>query len=395
MKYNRFWVKAFIVIFVVLTTTLDVFGMGNRPPRQRKIIRVAVVRNKRQLTLTIKGYYEMYALGTDMKILSGSYLKEAKIIPTYSGLKINNKNFKIYGFKILTDKDGVIFLDNRRFRGHIDIMREKNLTLLVINYIDIEDYLFGVLQYEVAWWWPYAALKAQAIAARTYALYQSEVNKEKDYDLTNDTFSQMYGGANRERYRTRKAVIRTQSKVLTYDGKIFPAYYHATCGGHTENAAELWNIDLPPLKGVKCDFCEKSPHYYWEAQIALKTIEEKLTKEGYEISDIKDIVPLERNRSNRIRSLEILHKNGSLKIKGDKFRLLVGSRYIRSTNFTVNIVKGKAFFKGYGWGHGVGLCQWGAYFMSKKGYKTREILEYYYPESEIKNYFEIGYVGTE
>lgn len=391
---NKFPIKILIVIFVILATGVDAYGFGSRPPRQRKIIRVAVVRSKPQITLTLKGCYEIYALGTDMKILSGSRLKKTVINSTAEGLKINDEDFKIYGIKILIDKDGAIFVNGRSFRGHVDIIRETDLTLLVVNHIDIEDYLFGVLQCEVPFRWPYPVLKVQAIAARTYALYQSQVNRKKDYDVTNDTFSQVYGGAGKERYRARKAVIKTQSIVLTYNGKIFPTYYHATCGGHTEDACELWNIDLPPLKGVECSFCKKSPHYDWKSQMAIKEIEEKLTVGGYKVSQILDIVPLKRDRSKRIRDLKILYKGGSIKIGANKFRLLLGSRYIRSTNFAVKVKGEKAFFKGYGWGHGVGLCQWGAYFMSKKGYKAGEILKYYYPHAEIKNFFEINHVET-
>ncbi len=392
---NKFPIKILIVIFLILVVTVDIYGFGRRPPRQRKIIRIAVVRDKPEITLTLNGCYEIYALGTDMKILSGSSLKKTIISSTVDGLKINDEDFKIYGVKILTGKDGGIFVNGRRFRGHIEIIREADLTLLVVNHIDIEDYLFGVLQYEVSFWWPYPALEAQAIAARTYALYQSQVNRKKDYDVTNDTFSQVYGGASRERYRTRKAVIKTQSLILTYQGKIFPTYYHATCGGHTEDACELWNIDLPPLKGVECGFCEKSPHYDWRSQMTIEEIEKKLTAGGYKVSQILDIVPLKRDRSKRICELKILYKEGSLKIGANKFRLLLGSKYIRSTNFAVRVKGENAFFKGYGWGHGVGLCQWGAYFMSKKGYKAGEILKYYYPYAEIENFFEINHAETE
>ncbi len=392
---NKFPIKILIVIFVILVATVDIYGFGSRPPRQRKTIRVAVVRDKPQITLTLKGCYEIYALGTDMKILCGSRLKKTIITPTAEGLKINDEDFKIYGVKILTGKDGAIFVNGRRFRGHIDVIRETDLMLLVVNHIDIEDYLFGVLQYEVPFWWPYPALKAQAIAARTYALYQSQVNRKKDYDVTNDTFSQVYGGASKERYRSRKAVIKTQSMVLTYQGKIFPTYYHATCGGYTEDACELWNIDLPPLKGVECGFCKKSPHYDWRSQMTLKKIEEKLTVGGYKVSQISNIIVLKRDRSKRICDLKILYKGDSLKIGANKFRLLLGSKYIRSANFAVKVKGENAFFKGYGWGHGVGLCQWGAYFMSKKRYKAGEILKYYYPNTEIKNFFEINHAETE
>lgn len=367
-------------------------AMGNNPSvaPQQKIIRIAVSKGSSQLKLTLKGYYEIYALETNTRILSGNDLKNALILPTGSGLNINGEEYKVFGIKILTQKDAAIYLNNRRFRGTMDIIRDSNVKLLAVNHIDIEDYLFGVLQYEVSFWWPYAALEAQAIAARTYALYEASKNKNKDYDLTNDTFSQMYGGAGKERYRTKKAVMNTRSKVLTYKGKIFPAYYHATCGGYTEDAAELWNIDLPVLKGVKCDFCKSSPHYYWESEMELSDIEKKLKQKGYAVSEITDIAPLDFTNNKKIRNLRIVCKEGSVEIRANKFRLLAGSRYVRSTNFKVEIKDGKAFFKGYGWGHGVGLCQWGAYFMAKKHFSAEKILKHYYSGAEIKDYFSLN-----
>lgn len=382
--------KLFPLIFMVtaiLAAAPTSYGAGSRSPRQEKIIRVAVVKDKDQVTLSLKGYYEIYALGKKEKILYGSNLKNAVVAPTTEGLKIADREFKISGIKILTQEDAAVYLNDKRLRGYIGISRANGGKLLVVNYIDIEDYLFGVLQHEVSFWWPYAALEAQAIAARTYALYQAEINTGRDYDLTNDTFSQVYGGAAKERYRAKKAVIKTQSKVLTCDGKIFPAYYHATCGGRTEDSSELWNIDLPPLKGVKCDWCKNSPHYYWETEMSLETIEKKLAVKEYKISGILDIAPVEINNQNRIRKLKITHTKGFEEIPVNKFRLVVGPKQIRSTNFKIEIKDKKAFFKGYGWGHGVGLCQWGAFFMAKDGFDAEEILNYYYPSAKIESYY--------
>lgn len=381
--------KLFSLIFMlaaILAAAPTSYSAGSRPPRQEKIIRVAVVKGKDQVTLSLKGYYEIYAAGEKEKILSGSNLKDAVIAPTTDGLKIADREFKVSGIKILTQEDAAVYLNDKRLRGYIGISRDSGGKLLVVNYIDVEDYLFGVLQYEVSFWWPYAALEAQAIAARTYALYQAEINAGRDYDLTNDTFSQVYGGADKERYRAKKAVIRTQSKVLTYEGKIFPAYYHATCGGHTEDSSELWNIDLPPLKGVKCGYCKNSPHYYWETEMSLEDIEKKLAAKEYKISGIIDIAPVEINNQNRIRKLKITDAKSFEEIPVNKFRLIVGPKQIRSTNFKIAIKDGKALFKGNGWGHGVGLCQWGAYFMAKDGFDAEEILNYYYPSAKIENY---------
>jgi stage II sporulation protein D len=254
----------------------------------------------------------------------------------------------------------------------------------VINQINLEDYLKGILYQESSHYWPQEALKAQAAVCRSYAVYQIEENKLKDYDVTSDIYSQVYGGKTSERYRTNRAVDDTRSQVITYKDKIIPAYFHATCAGHTEDAGLLWNIEILPLKGVVCGFCKASPHFNWHNVLSLSEIEEKLTAAGYKIKGIEGITILGRNESGRILDLEIASAQKNIKISAKDFRNLIGPNLIRSTNFRVSIAQGDAVFEGLGWGHGVGLCQWGAYFMAKQGYTYKEILRYYYPQTDVK-----------
>jgi stage II sporulation protein D len=249
----------------------------------------------------------------------------------------------------------------------------------------VDEYVSGVLYHEVAPWWPMEALRAQAIVARTFALYQAKVNAHKDYDLVSTAYSQVYGGRTSERGRTSKAVRLTKNKVLTYKNKIFPTFYHATCAGHTENAANLWNINIPPLRGRECRFCQRSPHFKWKKNISLKGIEEALEKANFKVGLIKSIKVLDRDISKRITDLEITSTRGRIKVDANHFRLAVGPNLIKSTNFTVEIKRREAYFSGLGWGHGVGMCQWGAFFMAKKRFNAEQILGYYYPESRLRN----------
>jgi stage II sporulation protein D len=216
-------------------------------------------------------------------------------------------------------------------------------------------------------------------------MHQREVMKNKDYDLMADTSSQVYGGFASEKLKTNRAVNFTKDEVLNFNGKLFPAYFHATCGGITEDAGELWRIDLVPLKGGRvCSYCQESPHYYWNASMDLKTIQKKLGI-SYKLKGIlKNIVITERNVTGRVRTLELRDdKNGYLVLSAKDFRALLGPDVIRSTNFTIIMEQDKAIFNGKGWGHGAGLCQWGALGMSKKGYDYKEILAFYYPGSEL------------
>jgi len=172
--------------------------------------------------------------------------------------------------------------------------------------------------------------------------------------------------------------------VLTYNGAIFPAFFHATCGGSTFDAANLWNVNLPPLRGVKCDWCRKSPHYYWERWTPINEAEKRLEAAGYPVGDILGFEVLRKDPlGGRVLELRIKGSKGDAVILAKDFRRIIGSDIVRSTNFKVTVVGEYAAFEGLGWGHGVGLCQWGAYYMSRAGKKADEILYFYYPGAKI------------
>jgi stage II sporulation protein D len=227
------------------------------------------------------------------------------------------------------------------------------------------------------------ALKAQAVVCRTYALYQIQESSAQDFDLTADIYSQVYGGKTSERYRTNQAVKETEGLVLTYKAKVFPAYFHATCGGHTEDAARLWNINIAPLKGVACAFCKDSPHFNWHYVASRQEIRDKLSAAGHKLKDIQDMQILGTDNSGRITDLKIIGADKEVKIPAKDFRSIVGPNVIRSTNFGVSLVENDIVFEGLDWGHGAGLCQWGTYFMAKQGRDYAAILRYYYPAAEI------------
>ena len=386
-KFHIFQLLSGWFIFSLLLSNFVVYAMGTPPPKRKPhYIHVAVVKNASQLTLSIKGKYKILAPYTNEVLLNGNSLNIARVLPTHSGIKINKYLFKIFALKIKPSQKAAIFLNKYRLRGNLAIIRQKNGSLLAVNEIDIEDYLCGVLRAEVSPHWPIEALKAQAVAARTFALYYNLLRKDKDYELDNTVYSQIYAGVRQETRRTTQAVRQTAGEVLTYKQNLFPAFFHATCAGRTENANKLWNIDIPPLKGVTCPFCKGSPHYSWKAKISLSQIKKKLNKNGYKIGEIVHLSPLGRDKSGRIEKIEIQDKQKkNIIIEANKFRLIICPDLIRSTNFKLLIKNKQVFFQGKGWGHGVGLCQWGAYFMAKQGFNYRQILKYYYPGAEIIN----------
>lgn len=372
--------KIFIFLFICLLSFAPGYSQNTA------YIRVAILSDAKSLSLKAKGFYEVTDISRKNILLQGSNFKTT--VTVYKdAISLGRKSFRNNKIFIKTRNPDEIIINGRTFRGDVELIRSGSL-LLVVNYIELEDYIKGVLYHEASHYWPQEVLKAQAIVCRTYAIYQMQENKRNDYDVTSDIYSQVYGGRTSERYRTNNMVEETRGFVLTFKGKVFPAYYHATCAGHTEDASLLWNIDITPLKGVACDFCKDSPHYDWHLVLSLEELKDKLAQAGYKVKAIKDIAVLGQDNSGRVTDLNItLNNDKELKVPAKDFRNIIGPNLIRSTIFQVNIADKDAVFMGTGWGHGVGMCQWGAYFMAKQGYKYPQILKYYYPGSQISSTF--------
>jgi len=378
MKKIIYFITIISVLF--LASPGDVLSLTKNP---NITVRVSILDDRDGISLALKGRYKIYAINSERVIMEGPYLN-VNISVIKDGLKIGPREIKVDGVKVKGAKDSNIYVDGRRFRGAIDVIRKDNAKLMVINYLDLDEYLYGVLYHEVSHRWPMEVLKAQAIAARTFALYQARQNKLQPYDLRSDVYSQVYGGRASEKWSTTKAVNLTRDKILTYNGDILPAYYHATCAGYTEDASNLWNIDLPPLKGVPCNFCTNSPHYKWSKDIPLWELENKLKDNKYMIGKVASVSILSKNRSGRVDKLEIKDESGvSVILTGKDFRQIIGPNDVRSTKFDASIRWGSLVLNGFGWGHGVGMCQWGAYGQARQGKKAEEILKYYYPGAEI------------
>ena len=375
-----------IIYFITIISVLFLASPGDGLSLTKDpniTVRVSILDDRDGISLALKGRYKIYAINSERVIMEGPYLN-VNISVIKDGLKIGPREIKVDGVKVKGAKDSNIYVDGRRFRGAIDVIRKDNAKLMVINYLDLDEYLYGVLYHEVSHRWPMEVLKAQAIAARTFALYQARQNKLQPYDLRSDVYSQVYGGRASEKWSTTKAVNLTRDKILTYNGDILPAYYHATCAGYTEDASNLWNIDLPPLKGVPCNFCTNSPHYKWSKDIPLWELENKLKDNKYMIGKVASVSILSKNRSGRVDKLEIKDESGvSVILTGKDFRQIIGPNDVRSTKFDASIRWGSLVLNGFGWGHGVGMCQWGAYGQARQGKKAEEILKYYYPGAEI------------
>jgi stage II sporulation protein D len=373
-----------IIYLIIVFFIISSFG----PPLSYSLeipdkIRVSVASNADRIELSVRGGYNIISSDTGRLLDKGDTFFNRKIEPAANGINFGNKNFNTNSIEIVPKKEPSIYFNKRLYKGTLRIVKTKQQKLVAANEINLEDYIKGVLYHEVSHRWPMEAIKAQAIASRTYAFYQIKENEHRHYHLYSDVSSQVYNGVYAERYRTNSAVDQTKGKVLLWKVKPVPAFFHSTCGGWTEKASSLWRVDLPPLAGAECRYCKNSPHFLWDYDMEIGTLEEVLKSAGYMIDSAYSIKITGRNFSGRVNSVIVVGRNSSESIKAKDLRYLVGPLLLKSTNFDVVVKDGRVYFKGKGWGHGVGMCQWGAFAMAKKKKTAEEILSHYYPGARI------------
>lgn len=351
------------------------------------VVRVAILNDADTFVISSRGNCEIMDPSTSKVLFESNHLGKLKVKIVEGKIYIGTKGFNIDHIKLVSSKTLKIEVGDKllKYRGDILIHKKQNNKLLVVNNVDLEKYVRGVLYHEVSDKWPMEATMAQAVAVRSYVLYQMNENKTNLFDVRDDIYSQVYGGKSAERYRTNIAAGKTEGQVLLLDGKIFPTYFHSNCGGHTEDVNNVWGPPSKALTGVSCIYCEDSPSYHWKKNFSCKEVQAKLNDKGYKIGLIKDIEIVSRNQSNRIDKLRITSRdNQVLMLDGRKFRDIIGPNLIKSNNYEIEM-KGYYFdVIGLGWGHGVGMCQWGAHAMAQERFTYKEILKYYYPNTEIK-----------
>lgn len=272
-------------------------------------------------------------------------------------------------------------LSGKRYRGELELRRLESGALQVINHVGLEDYLAGVLGHEMPLRWPDAAVEAQAIAARTYAL--SELKPRAPFDLYQDTRSQVYGGVTGEDARAREIVTRTRGRILTSQGQIFVTYFHSTCGGDTVPAQWIFpwvKQEIGPLEGASGCRCQDSKFYRWEEVRDLSREVKELVLE----LPLRELSVEHWPRGGYVKSVRIVDAGGDVEtLSGWDARRAFGLRgYAWDAGLSPD---GRSVrFQGRGWGHGVGLCQWGARGFAQDGLDARAILEHFYPGAVVE-----------
>ena len=358
-------------------------------------------------------------------------------------LKLNGQNYDIYdaqgaflssmatnkSMKIQSPSSSPIKINNKRYRGYLtfDIVDKQ---LAAINNVGLEEYLYGVVPREMPSTFSYEALKAQAVAARSYAVCSVTRNKDKSFDLYDTVSSQVYGGFDAERDNVRKAVDETRGQILLSEGKVVNATYSSSNGGYTADANDVWGAKYKYLISKEDKYSINEPNYNWNFQINANDLINGLKKQGISINSINQIYVKENNNSKRVKTVAIMDGNKEVLVDNNKFKNAIGANKFKSSMYTIEasgvstatqapendsdrevtvlfedgvavfisseasekaspspVISADAKIKiaGHGWGHGVGLSQWGANNMAKAGLKYDEILKFYYDGAEISN----------
>jgi stage II sporulation protein D len=262
-----------------------------------------------------------------------------------------------------------------------------------VNVLPIEDYLTSVVDSEMPGKFPEAARMAQAIVARTYALYQiRQADPNSQYDLLASQRSQKYLGyeyldASDRRLAgespgSRRAVNSTRGMVYQYDGKLFCTYYSAACGGQTTNGQQVFKDASDSLASVPCEWCSKSPFYRWTRDMPLDDFQQRIWDQGNVPQEEIKITQLVEPGTGAITQFELDNGRNVKKLSGIELRDRLPSGLLLSPQFTIKLDADRVIFEGRGYGHGVGFCQWGAKGQADAGRNCFEIVRFYYPGSK-------------
>jgi len=374
-------ILALLCVFACLSPGRCADGAAANGPQ----IRVAISRGVSSLKLKTSSRIYAQEVESGQKYLlleNASY----EVRASAKGIAVAGQELRSPIKLLASDGQERIRLGGNLYKGDILIRAAADGKLDIIEYLSLEEYLCGVLPSEMSADWPLEALKAQAVASRTYAL--KFINPARDYDVTNGVEMQVYNGTNKQNSRIIEAVNSTRGEVLKYKGKLLTAFFHACCGGHTASVKSAWGEDvIKPLYGVPDPFCSPSRHYRWEFYLSSSDLLKFIQLLGSTALKIKSMRIHQKDRSGRAVSFKFTTDSGSKVVQTTELRKRFGTFEFRSTYVTgITPVKSGYEVSGRGWGHGVGMCQEGAKYMAQKGRTYKKILRHYYPGAAILDY---------
>jgi stage II sporulation protein D len=382
LKLKKNYSKCLLISILVFSVFQTETVFASREP----IIRVLIsknnnirIRSDKSIPLTIKGKF------FSNKKIKGLTLKNEKNRKILYFDKNKQKKYDLKNnqhFQVRSSDGRGIWVGQKRFSGKINLFVIDS-EILVVNVLGIEKYLSSVVGSEMPTKWPMEALKAQAIASRTYALKQKGNNL---FDIDSTQRNQVYNGLESRTHKTIKAVKSTRSLVLTYKNKLINALFHSSSGGMTENSQDVWKNKYPYLSSVK-DFDKENPKFKWQKKFSNK----ELTNLFPRIGGLKNIEILNISSTGRVKNVKLFGAKGSDQMSGVDLRKKLGlnSNFVRfkffeeESNNNFPMKKGLIVL-GQGSGHGVGMSQWGAKYMASKGQKAEKILKHFYRGVQIK-----------
>jgi stage II sporulation protein D len=380
-------------------------------PRLRSNVRIALHTNKSELDFSSPGRVEILEstgdLITRIVSLRGKFTirRDGRLLVISQGNNVRvGSATGVLQIKSINAYN-TIAVGGLSYRGSMEVLPGEGNVMTVINSIHIEEYLRGVLPYEM----PSSdsgiieALKAQAVAARTYAMAHQNQFARLDFDMYADERDQMYKGIQSETLISDKAVFSTRGVLLTFQGKLVSCYYHSTCGGHTADISQVWGRDSVPYLSAVPDrdpqgnnYCQASSYSSWSESwdkdqltgIIKLNLKSAKPDKVFNFSRLTGLSILERTQSGRVGILEIKTDRGPILIRGDKTRWALrksgnNEQILPSSWFDIKKIGSRIIIRGRGFGHGIGLCQTGAMGRARQGQLFDEILYSYYQGTQL------------
>lgn len=283
--------------------------------------------------------------------------------------------------RLFVEAEGAVEVAGGIYFGRLEVRPDGDGGLQVLNRLPIETYLLGIVGSEMPPSWPIEALKAQAVAARTFALQRMMMARAADqpYDLAATVVSQVYKGAERIQDSVVEAVRATRGEVLAHDFMLAEALFHSTCGGSTLSSESYFGGRRAYLTGRSCEWCKGSSRYRWEVRMKKTEVEARLSRARLSRGGVREV-----RRDLGQAHVRVEDRRGKRQIDPRTFRKALGWDGLYSERFSARTQSDWVVFRGRGFGHGVGMCQWGAKGLAEAGRNYREILKYYYRGVDIK-----------
>ncbi|NLJ33871.1 MAG: SpoIID/LytB domain-containing protein [Firmicutes bacterium] len=431
---RRRWVYPVLLLFLLpLLLPADVRAGGAMDS-----IRVGLILGQRQVGVKSPGGLFVEDLSRGECVGEGRVNETLQISGLGTQIQVGGLGVFPGPLRLKARDGGIIDVNNNPYWGEIEVFLRDGL-LTVVNILPVEEYLCGVVSREMPASFPLEALKAQAVAARTYTYANWNKHLGEGFNLCATVDCQVYGGAAAVTPKVIEAVGSTAGQVLRYNGNLINAYYHASSGGYTENSENVWSESVPYLRGVP-DYDYDSPYTDWSLVYSPQELSDILRQGGLRVGRINKIEPLSRGVSGRVCQVRISGSEGSQILTGNELRNIMGSNELRSTLFEVEIQrKGESMvfyplrpgqrvtvlggdeekyhinltgaavlgghaslavgfgsyeqeqvvFSGSGWGHGLGLSQWGAKAMAEMAPASddefyKAILMHYYQGAKVE-----------